>query len=466
MQTSFVPRDERCLFTFEKGVGQVAEYVKPRGTADLLPVDTAEWQYLEAQARELFSLYQYREVRTPIFEHTEVFERGVGDTTDIVQKEMYTFRDRADRSITLRPEGTAGAVRAFVEQKQYGGPLPVKWFYYGPMFRYEKPQAGRFRQLHQYGVEVIGVEDPRVDAEVIELGHRFLSTVGVRSFRLEINSVGCATCRAAHKEALLTHLAPVVQELCADCQSRYEKNPLRILDCKVDRDHPRVLTAPTITDSLCEDCRVHFATVRAYLDDLDVSYVVNPIMVRGLDYYTRTAFEFMEDSIGAMSTILAGGRYNQLVAGFGGPDLPGVGFAGGMERLILARAANGERAEDAVQPFAFVLALDDAAKSPSVRLLQSLRATGIPADADYLGRSLKSQLKTADRLGARVAILIGDDEVLRGVATVRDLQTKEQRTVSLADVVAEVLALRDPLVTAVDAERFAGNETYNQEGSQ
>lgn len=419
----------------------MAEYAKPRGTADLLPDEVAEWQYLEEQARVLFRAYQFREVRTPIFEHTEVFERGVGDTTDIVQREMYTFKDRGDRLITLRPEGTAGTVRAFVEQKQYGGALPVKWFYNGPMFRYEKPQAGRFRQFHQYGVELIGSDDPRTDAEVIELAHRFLLSVGVKSLRLEINSVGCSVCRARHKEALLTHLAPVLNELCADCQSRYEKNPLRIQDCKKDRDHVHVQTSPVITDYLCEDCDTHFTKVKSYLDALQVPYVLNPILVRGLDYYTKTAFEFMEDSIGAMSTILGGGRYNQLVGGYGGPDLPGIGFAGGMERLILARAANGVRQTDTASVEVYVIAMGDAAQAVSVKLLQELRASGVSADTDYLGKGLKGQLKSADRLGAQVALIIGEDELASQMVILRDLVTKQQTSVQIETAVSHVLRM-------------------------
>ncbi|MCY0875432.1 MAG: histidine--tRNA ligase [Firmicutes bacterium] len=419
----------------------MAEYAKPRGTADILPDEAAEWRYVEEQAREVFELYHFREIRTPIFEHTEVFERGVGDTTDIVQKEMYTFKDRGDRAITLRPEGTAGVVRAFVEQKLYGGPLPVKWFYYGPMFRYEKPQAGRFRQFHQYGVEVIGADDPRVDAEVIELAYRFLRRVGVQSLRLEVNSVGCAVCRARHKEALLAHLKPALPELCADCQSRYEKNPLRIQDCKIDHDHPLVRTSPTITEYLCADCSAHFEEVKSYLDELAVPYIVNPTMVRGLDYYTRTAFEFMEDSIGAMSTVLAGGRYNRLVADFGGPDLPGIGFAGGIERLLLARAANQAQFVQVDRVDVYVIAMGAAALRPSVRLIQALREQGVRVDLDYLSHGMKSQMKTADRLHAKLALIIGEDEVAQGVVGVRDLAAKTQEAVAVHDVVQLVLQI-------------------------
>ena len=422
----------------------MADYVKPRGTADIMPDEAAEWRYLEETARKWFAVYHYREIRTPLFEHTEVFERGVGDTTDIVQREMYTFIDRGDRSLTLRPEGTAGVVRAFVEQKLYGGALPVKFYYSGPMFRYEKPQAGRYRQLHQYGVELIGTDDPRSDAEVIEMADRYLRAVGVRSLRLEINSVGCPVCRAAHKELLFAHLASVRYSLCADCQTRFEKNPLRILDCKKDRENPVVATSPTITDHLCADCATHFQQVTGCLDELQVSYVINPVMVRGLDYYTKTAFEFMEDSIGAMSTILAGGRYNSLVEMLGGPNLPGIGFAGGIERLQLARKANGVEEVGTDRIDVYVIALGELAGRVSARVVQALRAQGICSDADYTSRGLKAQLKTADRLQATFAILIGDDEVRAGAVTLRNLATKEQLAVAETEIVTTVAhALRE-----------------------
>ncbi len=417
----------------------MADYFKPRGTADILPDAALQWQYVEEMVQKVFATYHYREIRTPIFEHTEVFERGVGDTTDIVQKEMYTFLDRGDRSITLRPEGTAGVVRAFVEQKLYGGPLPAKLYYFGPMFRYETPQAGRTRQFHQYGVEVIGSDDPRVDAEVIELADHFLRAVGVTSTTLELNSVGCPVCRVAHKDALVAHLLPIKDELCEDCQSRIVRNPLRILDCKIDAHHPVVESSPMITDHLCDDCAAHFAAVRNYLDLLEVPYVVNKKLVRGLDYYTKTAFEFVEGSIGAQSTILAGGRYNGLVKSLGGPDVPGIGFAGGIERLLLALAANGVSHEVPDEVEVYVMALSNEAHAMSVNILRDLRVVGVVADADYTGRGLKAQMKTADRLNAKVAVLIGEDEVKSGQLAVRDLSTREQILVAQGDTVAKIL---------------------------
>lgn len=417
----------------------MVQYAKPRGTADILPDQVADWRAIEDEARRLFAIYHYREIRTPIFEHTEVFLRGVGDTTDIVQKEMYTFMDRGDRSLTLRPEGTAGVVRAYVEEKLYGVANTQKFYYFGPMFRYEKPQAGRYRQFHQYGIEVIGSSDPRVDAEVIGLGDHFLRQLGIDTFTLHLNSVGCPVCRASHKAHLIEHLQPIRNELCKDCQSRFEKNPLRILDCKIDHDHPVVMSAPTITDALCDDCAHQFATVQTYLDEMGISYEIDKTMVRGLDYYTQTAFEFKEGSIGAISTILAGGRYNGLIHELGGPELPGIGFAGGVERLLLARAAREETVQAKDQVDVVVVAMGDSAMNISVRVLHELRKAHITADVDYYGRGVKGQLKLADRLSARYVVLIGDDEVSTQSVSVRDLGTREQVLVEQHHVVDYLL---------------------------
>lgn len=414
----------------------MAEYAKPPGTLDVLPEQAGGWQWLEAKVREVFGLYHFREIRTPIFELTEVFERGVGDTTDIVQKEMYTFTDRGGRSLTLRPEGTAGVVRAFVENKLYGGNLPGKYYYLGPMFRYEKKQAGRYRQFSQYGVEVIGTDDPRVDAEVIELADHFLQAVGVGNYQLELNSVGCPVCRAQHKELLLAHLAPARHELCPDCQGRYEKNPLRILDCKIDSHHSLVESAPKITDHLCADCAAHFDAVKHHLDTLGVRYEITPTMVRGLDYYTRTAFEFVSTGIGAQSTIIGGGRYNGLISMLGGPDLPGVGFAGGLDRLLLTFTEEELAARSRDQLDVLVIALGEAAESFAVKVLQRLRQHGFKADADYAGRGFKAQLKLADRFLAPYALIIGDDEVAAQAVTLRNMASKEQQLVALADLPA------------------------------
>ncbi len=413
----------------------MAQFAKPRGTADILPDQVLEWRAIEDEARRLFATYHYREIRTPIFEHTEVFQRGVGDTTDIVQKEMYTFMDRGDRSLTLRPEGTAGVVRAYVEEKQYGNTNTQKYFYFGPMFRYEKPQAGRFRQFYQYGVEVMGSNDPRVDAEVIGLADHFLRQMGIESFELHLNSVGCPICRASHKQQLIKHLEPVRDQLCKDCQSRFGKNTLRILDCKIDHNHPVVASAPAITDALCADCAHQFNEVKAYLDLMGISYQIDKTMVRGLDYYTQTAFEFVEGSIGAVSTILGGGRYNGLIEMLGGPDLPGIGFAGGVERLLLARSAQGVTKQEPDQIDVLVVAMGDQAIKTSVQILHELRKSGISADADYSAHSLKAQFKLADRLHARYVVLLGEDEVSAHQVSVRNLDTREQELMEQANLV-------------------------------
>ncbi|UOF88802.1 histidine--tRNA ligase [Fodinisporobacter ferrooxydans] len=407
---------------------------RPRGTADILPGEVEKWQFVERTVRDVFGRFHYQEVRTPIFEHTELFQRGVGETTDIVEKEMYTFEDRGNRSLTLRPEGTASVVRAYVENKLYGGPQPSKLFYIGPMFRYERPQAGRQRQFHQYGVEVIGSDDPAVDAEVIMMAVAFLQEIGLKQLQVEINSVGCSVCRAAHREHMMEHLAGVREQLCKDCQGRFERNPLRILDCKNESCKALTKDAPTVLDHLCESCSTHFAKVRTFLDACGISYVVNPRMVRGLDYYTKTAFEIIETGIGAQSTIIGGGRYNKLVSEVGGPDTPGIGFAGGMERAILAMQAQSVSLTFADQVDLYVIGLGPKAETQAVQLLQSLRTEGFRADKDYAGRGMKAQLKTADRLQAKFTVVIGEEELQKGAAVVKTMASGEQQHVPFADI--------------------------------
>lgn len=412
---------------------------KPRGTEDILPGQTEAWQYVERKAREWFARYRYREIRTPLFEHTELFQRGVGETTDIVEKEMYTFADRKGRSLTLRPEGTAGVVRAFVEHKLYAEPDVVKLYYLGPMFRYERPQAGRQRQFHQIGVEAFGSADPRLDAEVMELAWRIFTDLGVQQLRLDVNSVGCPMCRPRHRQALVEHLAGVKDELCPDCQSRLVRNPLRVLDCKQERCQELTQDAPTVLDHLCDACRAHFDAVRKALEALGVPYAVNPRLVRGLDYYTQTAFEFVVEGEGHLAgTICGGGRYNGLVAELGGPDVPGIGFAFGVERLLYVLAAQGTRLPADAGLDCFVIALGEAAKGEALVLAQRLRAAGLSADVDYLDRKLKAQFKAADRYGARFAAILGDDELARGVVQLKNLATGEQEAVPLADVAEAV----------------------------
>jgi len=404
-------------------------FQKPPGTQDFLPGASELWQYVEKTAREVGRRYRYREIRTPIFEATELFQRGVGETTDIVEKEMYTFVDKGDRSMTLRPEGTAGVVRAYVENKLYGEPELSKLYYIGPMFRYERAQAGRYRQFHQFGVEAIGSEEPSLDAEVIALGYSFYKEVGLTDVTVDVNSVGTPEVRAAYREALLGFLRPIKDTLCKDCQSRMERNPLRVLDCKVDQD--KFEGAPSILDSLDEACATHFALVRQYLDDMGIPYRVNPRLVRGLDYYTHTAFEYKAQGIGAIDTIGGGGRYNGLVSEIGGEDRPGVGLGIGLERTVMLLESQNAKPDFGPAVDVFVIALGERAEREAPGLLFRLREAGLSVDKDYQGRKTKTLFKAADRIGARFAAVIGDDELERGEVGLKNLRTQEQRQVPI-----------------------------------
>lgn len=402
-------------------------FQKPRGTVDIMPTESAMWRYLEKQIHNLCERYHYEEIRTPIFEHTELFRRGVGETTDIVEKEMYSFESLGGDPLTLRPEGTAPVVRAYVEHKLFGDPnQPVKLYYMGPMFRYERPQAGRQRQFHQFGVEAIGSHDPAVDAEIIALASQLFSELGIRGVTLELNSVGCSSCRPIHREKLIAYLTPYKDQLCKDCQSRLERNPMRILDCKEDRCKAITADAPSILDHLCDDCDHHFQQVKGYLDDLSIQYTVNPRLVRGLDYYTRTAFEFMEGTIGAKSTICGGGRYNRLVAEIGGPDQPGIGFGMGIERLLLALSSQQIELPVTRGLDVYVVAMGTDAQRKRVEIVQRLRQAGVRADCDYMDRKVKAQIKAADRLGATYVVIIGEEEMAKGTFQVKHLATGTQ----------------------------------------
>ncbi|MFD1396656.1 histidine--tRNA ligase [Kroppenstedtia eburnea] len=406
-------------------------YRIPRGTSDLLPGEVERWQYMEEKARELCRLYHFSEIRTPLFEQTELFRRGVGETTDIVEKEMYTFEDRGGRSLTLRPEGTAPVVRSFVENKMYAGPQPTKLYYMGPMFRYERPQAGRQRQFHQFGVEVFGTREPEVDAEIIDLGYRFYTAVGLRKVRVELNSVGCPRCRPVHREALVKFLTPHREELCKDCQSRLERNPMRVLDCKNETCSRLTEDAPKMLQFLCDDCAPHFETVKENLDLLEVPYEVNPRLVRGLDYYTQTAFEYLlEEAEGG--SLGGGGRYNGLVEEVGGPaDMPGIGFGLGLERVILALEQQEVNPPIRRGVDCFLVTLGAATKKRGVSLLKQLREAGLSAERDYLDRKLKAQLKAADRSGAAYVAILGEDELEEDRIVVKNLSTGEQETIQL-----------------------------------
>ncbi|WP_211747557.1 histidine--tRNA ligase [Paenibacillus sp. Marseille-Q4541] len=407
-------------------------FQKPTGTQDLLPGVVEKWQYVEEKARDLCRRFNYREIRTPIFEQTNLFERGVGETTDIVEKEMYTFRDKGDRSMTLRPEGTAGVVRSFVENKLYGEPDVTKLYYTGPMFRYERPQAGRQRQFHQFGVEVFGSVEPAIDAEVIALGYQFCRELGLQGVSVELNSVGNADSRAAYRETLLSFLNPMKDTLCKDCQSRMERNPLRVLDCKVDQD--KFTDAPSILDSLSEEEMSHFKKVQQFLDEMEIPYTLNHRLVRGLDYYTMTAFELKAEGIGAIDTIGGGGRYNGLVGDIGGPDQPGIGFGIGLERILLILDKQGVDLQ-AVKPLdVYFVALGEAAEHEVTKQIFKLRQAGFSAERDYLGRKMKAQMKSADRLSARYTAILGDDELERGEITLKSMESGEQQVVKLSDL--------------------------------
>lgn len=415
----------------------------PRGTQDILPGQSEKWQKIEGVIRHLCQVYRYPEIRTPMFESTELFQRGVGDTTDIVQKEMYTFEDRGGRSLTLRPEGTASISRSYVEHKMFGNPdQPVKVSYLGPMFRYERSQKGRFRQFVQFGVEAIGSKDPAIDAEVIELAMRLYQEVGLKDLKLVINSLGDKEVRNAHRDALINHFEPHIGEFCSDCQQRLQKNPLRILDCKVDAKNPLIETAPKLTDYLNEESATYFDQVKKYLDTMGIPYEVDPNLVRGLDYYNHTAFEIMSTSegFGAITTLCGGGRYNGLVEEIGGPESPGIGFGLSIERLLLALEAEQVELEVDDQLDIYVVAMDEAAKFKAVELISSFRTKGISADIDYAGRKMKAQMKSADRLQAKFVIVLGESELEEQQANVKEMATGNQEKVPFHDLVNYLLA--------------------------
>lgn len=403
---------------------------RPKGTQDIIPGVVEKWQYLEEQIRGICLEYGYKEIRTPIFEATELFQRGVGETTDIVNKEMYTFPDKGNRSMTLRPEGTASVCRAYTENKLYALQQPVKMYYLGPMFRYEKSQAGRFRQFHQFGAEILGGEDPMVDAEIIQLIWEFFRRLGLKGLEVEINSVGCPKCRAEHRVRFQDFLQDKVADLCPDCQTRFSKNPLRILDCKNKNCQALTEKAPTTLDTLCEDCSVHFARVREYLDISGIRYRLNSKMVRGLDYYQKTAFEVTAEGIGAQSAICGGGRYDGLVEEIGGPPTPSIGFAMGLERILSVMEKQNIEIDTEADPQIVIAALGDAARREAFKLLNDLRQAGLPVVMDLLGRGLKSQLKYADREHSRYVLIIGDDELAKKIIIVRDMWLGDQQEVA------------------------------------
>ena len=404
---------------------------KPRGTEDVLPRDSYRWQFLESIFREEAAAYGYREIRTPVFEHTELFERGVGDTTDVVQKEMYTFTTKGGDSITLRPEGTAGAARALLEHGLFNDPLPIKNYYLTSCYRYEKPQAGRMREFHQFGMECYGTKNPAADAEMIAAAKAIFDRLQIRDLHLEINSIGCPTCRAEYHKALKEYFTAYRDELCDDCKDRLERNPMRLLDCKVEHDHQLAEGAPTIQEYLCDECREHFESVKAYLDAVGVEYTVNPKIVRGLDYYTKTVFEFISGDIGAQSTVCGGGRYDGLIEDLGGNPMPALGFAAGIERLLLTLDAQGIEIPAPESCDLYIASMGDRAHLKAASLATALRTAGIKAEFDVVGRGLRAQMKYADKLSAKYSIVLGDNEIDEGVAKLKNMQSGEQKEISL-----------------------------------
>lgn len=406
----------------------------PKGTEDLLPEDSYKWQYLEKKFKETADAYNYKEIRVPTFEHTELFERGVGDTTDVVEKQMYTFNDKGGRSITLRPEGTASVVRSFLQNSLYALPMPMKAFYNIACFRYENKQKGRLREFHQFGVEAFGAQNATMDAEIVSLAINFLTSVGLTDLSVNINSIGCPECRKAYSNALKEYLKPRYDELCDTCKGRFERNPLRIIDCKSEVCQDIVKNAPTLLDYICDDCREHFEQFKACLDAMDVKYTIDSGIVRGLDYYTKTVFEIISGDF----TVCGGGRYDGLVEELGGKSTPAVGFGLGIERLLLRLEENGVEIPKPDAVTLYIAPMGDTAVSTAQKLAYDLRKAGVSVDTDHLGRGLRASMKYADKLGAKNTLVLGDNEIETGKAKIKNMATGEETEVSL-DGIAEVL---------------------------
>lgn len=416
---------------------------KPRGTQDFLPEQIVNWHYIEQRMRDICKAYGFSEIRTPAFEDTKLFLRGIGETTDVVSKEMYTFStgDDKEQSYTLRPENTASAVRAYLENKVYGKENLTKWFYMGSMFRHDKPQAGRYREFHQFGAEVLGSSSPVVDSEVICMIVQLLKDFGLKDLNVEVNSVGCPNCRPTYRQKLIEFFEPKKDQLCPDCQARLYKNPLRLLDCKNDTCKALSVGAPEIHEHLCEKCNTHFEELKTLLDAADIQYNLNPRLVRGLDYYTKTAFEVQYTPLGAQSAVAGGGRYDGLVEELDGPHTPAIGFAMGMERLLLALEKQNLLPEPAIEPAVFVVSLGDAAKLEAFKICNTLRSAYVRAEMDGQGKSMKAQLKYANKIHAKYVIIMGDDELANQEAIIRFMETSEQETVPLTSVSERISSL-------------------------
>ncbi len=408
----------------------------PRGTADILAPNILKWKYIEKKISEISSRFGYSEIRTPVFEHTELFERGVGDTTDVVQKEMYTFNDKGGRSITLRPEGTASVARAFLEHNIYAQPLPAKLCYNITCYRYEKPQAGRLREFHQFGAECYGSSDSSVDAEVISLAKTVLNELGIEKLTLNINSIGCPACRAKYNEALKDYFRPYIEDgtLCGTCRERFDKNPLRILDCKSPVCGEVAAKAPVLLDYICDECHDHFEEVKKHLEAMGIEYNVDGTIVRGLDYYTKTVFEFKTALSGTAGTVCGGGRYDGLIEQLGGAPTPGIGFAMGIERIILALEEAGAMPDLCDVPDIYIANIGEETKLFVTALTDKLRKAGVKCERDLCARSLKAQMKYADKCGARYCMVIGGDEAEKKSATLKNMKEKEQFEVSLENL--------------------------------
>ena len=411
----------------------------PKGTKDILPNQVYKWHYVEKAFREACSRYVFKEMRTPVFEHTELFARGVGDTTDIVEKQMYTFEDYGKRSITLKPEGTSPVVRAFVEHKLYADVQPSKYYYIIPCFRYEKPQSGRLREFHQMGIEVFGTDNMMADAEVIGFASDFLKSLGINDLDLRINSIGCPECRETYRNVLRDFLKDKYDDLCDTCKNRYDRNPMRILDCKSATCLELVKGAPVMLDYLCENCKTSFDDLKKNLDAMEVEYIVDSGIVRGLDYYTKTAFEFVSNRIGAQGTVCGGGRYDHLIELIGGPPIPGVGFGLGIERLLMILEATGYEIPEPENLDVFIAVMGERAKLFGLKLMRDLRSQGVKVEMDSLGRNIKGQFKYSDRLESKYTIIIGDNELDQNMVSIKNMETSEQKQVPLQDIRKEIV---------------------------
>lgn len=405
----------------------------PKGTKDVLPAQSAKWQFIEKCAREVAEVYNIKEIRTPVFEHTELFLRGVGQTSDVVNKEMYTFEDKGGRSVTLKPEGTAGAARMFIENGLASTPMPLKAFYITPCFRYERPQAGRLREFHQFGIEVFGSAAPETDAEVIFAASDFLKKLNVKNVKLKLNSIGCRICRGEYNKALKKYFEPHLEKMCLTCRTRFESNPLRMLDCKEEECKKITAGAPKILDYLCPDCKTHFEKVKGILNGCNVQYTVDSGIVRGLDYYTKTVFEFVSEDIGAQGTVCGGGRYDNLFEDLGAQQLPAIGFGAGIERLMLVMENTGVAFPEEQKIRIYIAGMDDNSRAAAIRLASELRGRGISAEVDLMERSVKAQMKYADKLGAEYVAVIGSSELEAGAAAIKKMSDGSSQTVNFKD---------------------------------